>query len=461
MPSPTPLLGFTLPDSGTLAGTWGDVVNFQITSLVDSAIAGTTTLSTDADVTLTATTGAANQARQAILRFTGARTALRTITAPATSKTYSIINSTTGGFGVKLVGAGPTTGITIANGETALVAWNGSDFVRIANIGGPVSATTLTVSSTSSFANTATFTGNNPQVVLAPGSGSASMNVRAAASGSSASTFFLTGTANRWELTKNNVAESGSNVGSDFGINRYNDAGSLVDTPFSINRATGTVTVINSSSPTFLVTTPPAQTPSLQVRTPSAGFGGTLGFSTAASTRWEVQKNSTAESGSNAGSDFGINRYSDAGSYIDTPIFIARSTGIVTLSQGANITGGNLSVSGASSALGYAAGTGGTTTQTGTKASPVALNKVTGTITTASSSLAPSAEVGFVVTNSFAAVGDAVVVHRQSGGTDNAYFIFCDGVSAGSFRVLLTNRTGGSLSEAIVVKFTILKGANA
>lgn len=129
----TSLLGLSLPATGELAGTWGDTVNNGITSLLDNAIAGTTTLSTDANVTLTTTTGAANQARQAILLCTGARTAQRTITAPAASKTYVVINATTGGFAVQLVGAGPTTGITVVSGERALVAWNGSDFVKIAS----------------------------------------------------------------------------------------------------------------------------------------------------------------------------------------------------------------------------------------------------------------------------------------------------------------------------------------
>ena len=53
----TSLLGLALPVTGELSGTWGDTVNNSITSLLDSAIAGTTTLSSDADVTLTTTTG--------------------------------------------------------------------------------------------------------------------------------------------------------------------------------------------------------------------------------------------------------------------------------------------------------------------------------------------------------------------------------------------------------------------
>jgi hypothetical protein len=129
----SPLLGLALPTTGDLSGTWGSVVNVSITDLIDSSIAGTTTLNTDANVTLTTTNGAANQSREAILLCTGARTSIKTITAPAQSKTYIVINATSGGYAVQLVGSGPTTGVTISNGEKALLAWNGSDFVQIAS----------------------------------------------------------------------------------------------------------------------------------------------------------------------------------------------------------------------------------------------------------------------------------------------------------------------------------------
>ena len=88
----TSLLGLALPVTGELSGTWGDTVNNSITSLLDTAVAGTTTLSTDADVTLTTTTGASNQARQAIILWTASGTVTRYITAPAQSKIYTVIN---------------------------------------------------------------------------------------------------------------------------------------------------------------------------------------------------------------------------------------------------------------------------------------------------------------------------------------------------------------------------------
>ena len=128
----TSLLGLALPVQGELQGTWGDTVNNAITSLLDTAVAGTTTISTDADVTLSTTTGAANQARQAVILWTANGSTTRSITAPAQSKIYVVCNATIGIQDIVIRGAGPTTGVTIPAGRTVIVVWNGSDFVSIA-----------------------------------------------------------------------------------------------------------------------------------------------------------------------------------------------------------------------------------------------------------------------------------------------------------------------------------------
>jgi hypothetical protein len=135
----SPLLGLALPTTGDLSGTWGTTVNDSITQLLDSAVAGTTTLSADTDVTLSTTNGAANQARNAVILWTASNGATtRNITAPAQSKAYLVINSGTGSIVIR--GAGPTTGVTVPASARALVAWNGSDFVKI--VSNPVSLTT-------------------------------------------------------------------------------------------------------------------------------------------------------------------------------------------------------------------------------------------------------------------------------------------------------------------------------
>lgn len=146
----TSLLGLALPTTGDLSGTWGTTVNDAITSLLDSAVAGTTTLSVDADVTLTTTNGAANQARSAVLLWTASNGATtRNITAPAQSKAYIVINAGTGSIVVR--GSGPTTGVTVIAGERCAVAWNGSDFVKISS-----TVSTVAVATANGFAGTNT-----------------------------------------------------------------------------------------------------------------------------------------------------------------------------------------------------------------------------------------------------------------------------------------------------------------
>lgn len=150
----TSLLGLALPVEGELSGTWGDVVNDSITSLLDSAVAGTTTISADSDLTLTTTDGASNQARAAVLLWTATGSTTRTITAPAHSKAYIVVNATGGTQDIKVVGVGPTTGVTIVAGEKALIAWNGSDFVKVGNFNGAGVFTSITASADSSFTST-------------------------------------------------------------------------------------------------------------------------------------------------------------------------------------------------------------------------------------------------------------------------------------------------------------------
>jgi hypothetical protein len=148
----TSLLGLALPVTGELSGSWGDIVNDSITSLLDSAISGTTSITTDADTTLTTTTGAANQARQAIILWNPASgTTTRNITAPAQSKIYTVINASGGTQSIVFRGAGPTTGVTIVKGESAVVAWNGTDFIKVSNTGGSASFTNVTVTGTTTL----------------------------------------------------------------------------------------------------------------------------------------------------------------------------------------------------------------------------------------------------------------------------------------------------------------------
>ena len=132
------LIGLALPVEGELDGTWGDVVNNATTSYLDIAIAGTQTLSANADATLVQTFGTdlatnigSTTAQYAVIRWTASNGGTtRNINVPNSSKTYVVINDGTGSIVLRGV-TGPTAGITIVSGEKCVAAWNGSDFVKI------------------------------------------------------------------------------------------------------------------------------------------------------------------------------------------------------------------------------------------------------------------------------------------------------------------------------------------
>jgi hypothetical protein len=67
----------------------------------------------------------------------------------------------------------------------------------------------------------------------------------------------------------------------------------------------------------------------LLLLTANAAVAKTIQFLTGATSRWVVSSEATAESGANAGSNFIINNYNDAGAYLSTPFQITRSTGNV------------------------------------------------------------------------------------------------------------------------------------
>jgi hypothetical protein len=66
----------------------------------------------------------------------------------------------------------------------------------------------------------------------------------------------------------------------------------------------------------------------------AAGVGIGMAFQSAGSWRWTFGKNSTPESGGNAGSHFTVGRYSDAGGWLDDPLSINRTTGVVGVTDG-------------------------------------------------------------------------------------------------------------------------------
>lgn len=108
--------------------------------------------------------------------------------------------------------------------------------------------------------------------------------------------------------------------------------------------------------------------------------------------------------------------------------------------------------------IGYLAGAGGTVTQATSKATGVTLNAYTGEITMNNATLNADTSVAFTLTNNKIAVGDYVAVQHVGGGTGGAYTTI-GAAAAGSATIGVRNVTPGNLSEAIVLKFLVLKAA--
>ena len=177
MAATTSQLGLVTPTQGDLTGTWGNVVTNGITEYTNLAIAATLTLTGDGAVTLANTTGNASTtnitstlagagtvtAQHAIVLVSGTLTTTKIITGPSYSKTYVVLNNATGGS-VTIKAAGQT-GVTIAVSDKALVAFNGTDYVRVgASAGG--SDTQVQYNSGGNLAGSAnmTFDGTNLQI---------------------------------------------------------------------------------------------------------------------------------------------------------------------------------------------------------------------------------------------------------------------------------------------------------
>lgn len=241
----TSLLGLALPVTGELSGTWGDTVNNSITSLLDSAIAGTTTLSSDVDVTLTTTTGAANTAREAVLLWTAGGSVTRNITAPAQSKVYMVINATSGSQSIVLRGAGPTTGVTIVAGEKCVAAWNGSDFVKIATSAAD-GVTTISFGSTGLTPSTATSGAVSVAGTLATTNGGTNLT-----SFTSGGAMYATSTS---ALTTGTLPNTAGGTGQSSAFTQYGITYASTTTALATTAAGTSTTVLHgnaSGAPTF------------------------------------------------------------------------------------------------------------------------------------------------------------------------------------------------------------------
>ena len=90
----SPNLRIELIGTGDQAGNWGDTTNTNLGTLIEDSISGYEAVSvTSADQALTATNGAADQARNAILAVSTTTGADFAIYAPPAPKAYTVYNT--------------------------------------------------------------------------------------------------------------------------------------------------------------------------------------------------------------------------------------------------------------------------------------------------------------------------------------------------------------------------------
>jgi hypothetical protein len=118
---------------------------------------------------------------------------------------------------------------------------------------------------------------------------------------------------------------------------------------------------------------------------------------------------------------------------------------------------------GLSTGFGYKTGknVGGAVTQITNRSTGVTLSKLSGQITTDTTSLAAEASAKFTVTNTKVAANDVVVVSIASGANGGNTAVTVVGVAAGSFDIRVSNNNaaaGTAETGAIVINFVVIKG---
>jgi len=176
-----------------------------------------------------------------------------------------------------------------------------------------------------------------------------------------------------------------------------------------------------------------------------SGTGGT--FTCSASAKTLVVGDTLTISGTYGGTG-SISGYSNPTTY-----YVIATNGSTTFTLSASLGGGAITTT---------AGTpSGLTYTVNSKTYGVTLNKPSGQITTPASALGAAAETSFTLTNSTIAATDVVYVCIASGATAGAYNVQVDAVAAGSCQVSISNLSAGTLSQALVSNFVVIKAVAA
>ena len=128
-------LRIQLIDTGTEDEAWGQPTDNNLGTIIEQAITGVEAVSLTnlASYSLTASNAVADQARNAVLLFTGNLNANCNVIAPSVQKVYVISNQTTNNKAITIK-TSSGNGVQLANGTNQLVYCNGTTFFSAVNV---------------------------------------------------------------------------------------------------------------------------------------------------------------------------------------------------------------------------------------------------------------------------------------------------------------------------------------
>jgi hypothetical protein len=227
------------------------------------------------------------------------------------------IKGTAGGGGG---GSGTVTSVSIATGTTG---------TNVNATGTVTSSGTLTVNvpvasatNTGKLTNTDWSTFNGKQAALVSGTNIKTINSNSI-------------------LGAGDLVVSGTPAGSTSEV-QFNNAGAFDSDPNFIWDDTNKRLGLGIAAPLGILHLKVSAGTTRQVIDGDAGQSKIITFRTAGLQRWGLYSNNVAESGSNAGSNFVLRRYNDAGTLLGTPLEVNRATGVTKIGEGLDLNGSEL-----------------------------------------------------------------------------------------------------------------------